>query len=268
MPDRMNKRSSIIILLITVTLIISLTSAAILTSNSPGSTPTPTQIPSPQSTKTPTLNKTVIITFDDGWLSQLNAIPTLDQYNYKATFGIITSYVKNNYSAYMNWSTIENLAKQGHDIGSHTTTHENLNNLTTAQLSYELKQSQQDLLAHGINSTLLIYPYGDGYDNQTVRDAASLYYNFARNIFPGYVDLTSYDRYAISAFEIEDEFTLHEFANIVDTQEDAVTVLFYHKISYDHDYSVTPENFAAQMQYLYDNGFTVLTMKQLFEANY
>jgi peptidoglycan/xylan/chitin deacetylase (PgdA/CDA1 family) len=262
----MKKWTSLIITLFIASLVITIASTAILTANLPNSTPNPTQLPTPSPTKPPTMYKTVIITFDDGWISQLNAIPILDKYNYKATFGIITSYEVNNYSAYMNWSTIENLATQGHDIQSHTTTHVSLNSLTTAQLSYELKQSQQELQSHGINATILIYPYGDGYDNQTVRNAASLYYQYARDIQPGPIDLTAYDRYAISATEIEDEITLSEFADLLNTQQNGITIIFYHKISYDHDYSVTPENFAAQMQYLHDHNFTVLTMKQIFNA--
>ena len=219
---------------------------------------------SSSSTPTPVLPKTVVICFDDGWLSQLKAVSILDHYNYKATLGIITSYVEDNYPDYLNWSTVESLAHQGYDIESHTVSHESLNNLTVTQLSYELKQSQQDLLAHDINSSILIYPYGDGYDNQTVRDAVSRYYLFARDVLAEHVDLASFDEYAISAFEVEDTATLADFANLINAQGNDLTILFYHNINYEHDYSVTPENFAAQMQYLHDNGFTVRTMRQIF----
>jgi hypothetical protein len=255
----------IIFALLSTMIIIAVASSAILvnhpSANSP-STTTPSTSPLP--TPTPIPQKTVVICFDDGWLSQLDAFSILDRYGYKATLGIITSYVEDNYPAYMNWSTIENLTQQGYDIESHTVSHESLSNLTITQLSYELKQSQQDLLTHGVNSSILIYPYGDGYDNQTVIDAVSRYYQYARDVIPGHVDLTSFDDYAISASEVQDTTSLAGFANLVSAQGNDVTVLFYHKISYEHDYAVTPENFAAQMQYLHDNGFVILTMKQVF----
>jgi len=65
--------------------------------------------------------KVVCIVFDDGWKSQLDAIPIMEQYNFTATFAIVASYT--NYPAYMNWAEIASVARKGHDIASHTLTH-------------------------------------------------------------------------------------------------------------------------------------------------
>ncbi len=51
--------------------------------------------------------KIVCIVFDDGWKSQLSAVPVLNDYNFKATFGIITSYTSS--TLYLNWSQIQSL---------------------------------------------------------------------------------------------------------------------------------------------------------------
>ena len=266
----MNRKTATVVFLVTLFMIIITLGSSGILQDSPSANPSPTPTHSTSSLPSPTsaLQKIVVITFDDGWLSQLNAIQIMDRYGYKATFGIVTNYIDSNYSAYMSWSTIENLAQHGHDIESHTASHESLNDLTVAQLSYELKQSQIDLLVHGINSSILVYPYGDGYNNQTVREAVSRYYQYARTVLPGAVDMLSFDKYALLVSEVEDTTTFDDFKNVVGTQANAVTILCYHKVSYEDDETaVTPEDFALQMQYLHDNGFKILTLKQVFVSN-
>lgn len=66
-------------------------------------------------------NKTVVISFDDGYANQLNAVPALDQYGFRGTFSIIASYPGS--PDYMNWNQIRTLVKTGHDIESHSMTH-------------------------------------------------------------------------------------------------------------------------------------------------
>ena len=64
----------------------------------------------------------IVITFDDGWFNQLNAIPALQRYGFTATFNIIASFPGNN-SSYMNWHIIKSLHDMGFEIASHTMTH-------------------------------------------------------------------------------------------------------------------------------------------------
>lgn len=58
--------------------------------------------------------------------------------------------------------------------------HPHLNKLSSSELEYEIGQSKQCLLDHGINSTIFAYPYGEGWDNPEVVNIVSRHYDLAR----------------------------------------------------------------------------------------
>src|SRR5262249_25325540 len=67
----------------------------------------------------------VVIHFDDGWSSQLEAIPVLKRYNYPASFFVVTGSAEgNDGDGYLSWSQIRELSKD-YDIYPHTQTHTN-----------------------------------------------------------------------------------------------------------------------------------------------
>jgi peptidoglycan/xylan/chitin deacetylase (PgdA/CDA1 family) len=66
--------------------------------------------------------KAVVLTFDDGWKSALNAVPILERYRMKASFWIITGAGIG--IDYLEWSDIEQLARNPlFQVESHTVTH-------------------------------------------------------------------------------------------------------------------------------------------------
>ena len=74
----------------------------------------------------------VVITFEDGWKSALNAIPVLDRHGLKASFWIITGNGIGGH--YLDWSDIEKLAANPrYEVYSHTVSHpwDPRNNLVT-----------------------------------------------------------------------------------------------------------------------------------------
>lgn len=210
--------------------------------------------------------KVVCIVFDDGWKSQLDAVPILDSFGFKATFAIVTSYY--GYPDYMNWGDIKGLADKGMDIASHTDTHANLSAVDYSTLYGELSRSQQILRQRGYAANVFVYPYGDAADNQTVRDAVAQYYLTARGVDGGKCNMTSFDRYNLPAYDITHDVSLETFAGYLkDTGGGNVTILFYHKIDYENeDTAISKETLRTQMQYLKDNGYTVETLSQLFFA--
>jgi peptidoglycan/xylan/chitin deacetylase (PgdA/CDA1 family) len=211
--------------------------------------------------------RVVCIVFDDGWQNQYdNAVPIMDQYGFKATFAIITSYPDNNKN-YMNWNEIVTLANNGQDIESHTVNHYWLSTLDTASIEYQLSQSKQDLLKYGINASIFIYPSGEGAGNSTVEALVAENYLLARSINPGSLNMTGqFDRYNLPSYTMSNKTTFDDFKSYVsDAGNSTVVTLYYHRVSNeDVSTAVTPDLFAAEMQYLHDNGFTVQTMKQLF----
>ena len=129
-----------------------------------------------------TSNKVVILAFDDGWESQYTiAKPILDKYGFKATFFIVCNYVGRDIDGErMDWKDIEALQNEGHDIQSHTMSHANLSEVSKGVLDFEVGQSKQCLLDHGINSTIFAYPQDEGSHNRTVVDTVAKHYTLAR----------------------------------------------------------------------------------------
>jgi peptidoglycan/xylan/chitin deacetylase (PgdA/CDA1 family) len=124
-------------------------------------------------------NKAVILNFDDAYKSQYtNAKPILDKYGYKATFYIICNDVGDN--EYLSWGDITALYNDGNDIGSHTMNHKDLSKLSEKMVNFEVGQSKQCFLDHGINTTSFAYPFNGGSDEASVIDVVAKYYDIAR----------------------------------------------------------------------------------------
>jgi hypothetical protein len=83
----------------------------------------------------------------------------------------------------MSWQDLVALHNEGHDIESKTMTEPILTNVSADRLNFEVGQSKQCLLNHGINATVFATPHGKGSDNATIVKAISKYYDFAINGF-------------------------------------------------------------------------------------
>jgi peptidoglycan/xylan/chitin deacetylase (PgdA/CDA1 family) len=124
-------------------------------------------------------NKVVILNFDDAYESQYtNAKPILDKYGYKATFYIVCNYIGNN--GRLRWEDIAALYNDGNDIASHTMNHADLSKTSKKETQYEVGESKQCLLDHGINTTSFAYPFNGGSDEAAVVDIVAKYYDIAR----------------------------------------------------------------------------------------
>lgn len=122
--------------------------------------------------------KTVAITFDDGYLDNLeNAYPILGKYNAKATIYVVVDRHDRDWSTYkkvhhnsgelareakLNDEQVKFLAHSGWvEIGSHTMTHANLAKLDDAECLVELTESKQrleQLIQQPVSS--FAYPFG------------------------------------------------------------------------------------------------------------
>jgi peptidoglycan/xylan/chitin deacetylase (PgdA/CDA1 family) len=125
--------------------------------------------------------KVVIINFDDSYKSQYTyAKPILDKYGFKATFFEVCNWVGSGSgdNTKMTWQDIAELRNEGYDIEPHTMNHPDLKKLSSAELNFEIGQSKQCLLDHGINpATIFAYPYGEGSNSTAVVNTVSKYYD-------------------------------------------------------------------------------------------
>jgi peptidoglycan/xylan/chitin deacetylase (PgdA/CDA1 family) len=123
--------------------------------------------------------KGVILTFDDGYLSQYSdTFRLLKQYKMKGVFFIITSEPDSNPN-YATWAQIKEMAEAGMEIGSHTVYHYNLTTIDSAALDRELTDSKK-IIEEKTGQPVITFCYPSGRYNQAVQDAVSKYYLFAR----------------------------------------------------------------------------------------
>ena len=229
--------------------------------------------------------KVVILNFDDGYESQYsNAKPILDKYGFKATFYIVCNYVGSGDNR-MTWEDIKSLQQEGHDIASHTMNHDDLSKLPPQKVEYEVAQSKQCLLDQGINPKSFAYPFNGGSDDPSVINTVASHYSLARTAtdplaFLGWNDKCDTYKYTIMGWSHDserknnaynDQQMFERFIQVVNSQNEynsdgvnAVPILIWHKIDNVNDeYSTSIDLFDAEMKYLHDNGFTVLTMADL-----
>ena len=137
--------------------------------------------------------KTVAITFDDGYLDNLeNAYPILEKYQAKATIYMVVDRHDRDWSTYkkahhnsgelareakLNDEQVQFLANSGLiEIGSHTLTHANLDKLSDAECLAELHDSKvqlEQLTQKPVTS--FAYPFGI-YSNRDVEIAKQVGY--------------------------------------------------------------------------------------------
>ena len=131
-------------------------------------------------------NKLVMMTFGDTLKGQITTAKLiLDKYGFKASFFITCDWVglQKSKSPRMNWQDISALQNDGQDIESKTMTHRNLSQLSVTDLNFEVSQSKKCLSDHGINATIFATPHGDEWNNATIINEISKYYNLADNGF-------------------------------------------------------------------------------------
>ena len=122
----------------------------------------------------------VVLTFDDGYADfAREAWPILRRYGFPATVFVTTGWISDAgpqaagtpLDRMLNWAQIRELAAAGIEIGAHSHSHPELDQLADATLCRELGDSRA-LLEEGIGAPVrtLAYPYG--YSSTRVRLAA------------------------------------------------------------------------------------------------
>jgi peptidoglycan/xylan/chitin deacetylase (PgdA/CDA1 family) len=221
----------------------------------------------------PDNTKLVCIFFDDAFLNQYDvAFPILKEYNFKATFGVITDHIGTGRDLweYMDAIHLEELARAGMDIASHTNTHPHLRTLSNEELHYEIYDSKKTLEGMGFIVDTIVYPFYE-WDDRIIEYVIAANYTCGRagwtSDFVYKTDTAdSNGKYHVTAWQITQE-DMNTFKTIVGRAgPTSVVCLVYHFVSDEGPQSTsTPiANFMAQMEYLKNNGFTVIPLPDLF----
>jgi peptidoglycan/xylan/chitin deacetylase (PgdA/CDA1 family) len=123
----------------------------------------------------PLPEKTVVLTFDDGYENFYSrAMPQLSKYGFTATLFMTSGWVKEarprgpGIPLMLSWAQLYDVAHAGIEIGAHSITHPELDQLTDKHLYDELFSSKEQLEDKlGMTVPGLAYPFG--YSNSAVR---------------------------------------------------------------------------------------------------
>lgn len=136
----------------------------------------------------PVPEKSVLITFDDGYMDNYtNAFPILKEFNMNATIFVISSYLDG--KEYMAPSNVKEMSDYGIDIESHTVSHLRLSELSYEQQVSELKNSKEALeKLTGKPVVSIAYPEGK-YNDDTIKAVLDTGYSMGFTIDRGYVGI-------------------------------------------------------------------------------
>jgi peptidoglycan/xylan/chitin deacetylase (PgdA/CDA1 family) len=121
--------------------------------------------------------RSVVVTFDDGYASNLLAAPILAEFGYPGTVFVVTGFTdsgaalswygiedeQNSAAAELRpltWGELADLRDDGWEVGSHTVTHPLLPGLSGQELREQLERSRASIADHLGGCETLAYPYG------------------------------------------------------------------------------------------------------------
>ncbi len=125
----------------------------------------------------PLPRRPVLITFDDGYEGvHRHALPALAAHGFPATLFVTTGWLRGPYDTggaldtMLDWDQVRELAAAGVEIGGHSHTHPQLDQLAEARLRFELIHGKEIITDRlGAPPASFAYPYG--YSDRRVRRA-------------------------------------------------------------------------------------------------
>ncbi|MAG93138.1 MAG: hypothetical protein CMJ48_05250 [Planctomycetaceae bacterium] len=234
----------------------------------------------------PVPDKVVVLTFDDSIKSHFSVVrPILKKYKFGATFFITEGFeFKTNKEHYMTWDEIAHLHQDGFEIGNHTRDHMALNpakpellKKQLAELKTQLETIDNRCREYGIpKTTSFAYP-GNGVDAGALpilkqagirfaRRGGAPEYKYEEGKGVAYEPGLDHPLLIPTAGDARPGWTFEDFKRAVElAQFGRIAVLQFHGVpDLAHSWVNTPvTKFEQYMQYLADNDFTVIAMRDL-----
>jgi peptidoglycan/xylan/chitin deacetylase (PgdA/CDA1 family) len=119
----------------------------------------------------------VLITFDDGYEGvHRHALPVLAKHGFAATLFVSTGWIRGAYDTggaldtMLDWDQVRELAAAGVEIGGHSHTHPQLDQLDDERLRHELIHCR-DVVTDELGAAPVSFAYPYGYSSRRVREA-------------------------------------------------------------------------------------------------
>ena len=190
--------------------------------------------------------KKIAISFDAAWGSERTdeLLAILRERDIKATFFLVGIWV-DKYS-----DKVEDIAREGHEVGNHSTTHPHMSKLSPEQIKKEIETTQHQIeeLAGDRAVKLFRPPFGD-YDDTLILTCRELGY------YPVQWDVDSLDW--------KDYGAEHIVNQVLDKVREGSIVLFHNDAKY------TPTALPTILDRLIDEGYEFVPISELiYKSNY
>jgi len=223
-------------------------------------------------------DRLVVLTFDDGNISDLTTTsPILKRHGFGATFYITSGWVGK--PGRLNWEQVKELHDQGFEIGNHSASHPNMLHISEDEIREQIISFDEACEEHGISKTTSFAYPGGHHDRRMVRALEVEEYLTARRAVspeyplydrggPGPVyNPSEDDPFLIPGAYVRGNLSSNdqEFRELLSRARDgSICVLIYHGVPDVHPHcSTSVELFTKDMQYLKDNEFTVIAVRDL-----
>jgi peptidoglycan/xylan/chitin deacetylase (PgdA/CDA1 family) len=167
--------------------------------------------------------RAVVLTFDDGYADfHEHALPEIERHGFAATLFITTGWIKDSgahaagrpLGRMLTWDQVRDVADAGVEVGAHSHSHAQLDQLADRALAAELRDSKtilEEVTARPVRT--LAYPYG--YSSGRVRAAvAAAGYDHAASVANALARPRG-DRLSVPRLTIRRSTDLHTFERIV-----------------------------------------------------
>ena len=235
----------------------------------------------PSSQLLPIPDNLVVLTFDDGNKSDFANVPkVLKKHGFGATFYITEGlgFLKNPQN-YVSWDQIRQLHEMGYEIGNHTQHHRNVSHLKSEELAVSLAHIDRRCAENKITKPVTFCYPGFHNNHASVKVLEKHGFLFARRgVGPEYKDPGKGARGPAYDPKVDDpllvpttgyagpDWKMKDLKWAIDQAEDGkITVLCFHGIpGIEHPWVSTDlKDFEKYMQYLKDEGCTVIAMRDL-----
>lgn len=171
----------------------------------------------------------VLITFDDGYESvHRHALPVLAKHGFASTLFVSTGWLRGEYDqggaldTMLDWDQVRELAAAGTEIGGHTHTHPQLDQLDDDRLRYETVRCR-DIIAQELSALPVSFAYPYGYSSRRVRRAVRAA-GFAQSLAVGNAAaLPRQGPYALERLTVRRATGIEEFERLVEGRSIART---------------------------------------------
>lgn len=164
----------------------------------------------------------MLITFDDGYEGvHRHALPVLAEHGFASTLFVSTGWLRGAHDeggaldTMLDWDQVRELAAAGTEIGGHTHTHPQMDQLDDDRLRFETVRCR-DLVADELGTPPVSFAYPYGYSSRRVRQAVRAA-GFAQSLAVGNaLALPRQGPYALRRVTVRRTTSIEEFERLVE----------------------------------------------------